>query len=363
MYTIKERLEIDYGITRLPNYFADRCSARKSRGDNCTVCAEICPQGIYPLGKRKRPVWDSCIRCGLCAAACPDRCLTAPADRVNAFLMACGKRGVVSIGCEREESYYQLRVSCVAAVSWEQLAIAALKNGVAIWLRGCDSCPREKEKELIRDNLERLKDFLGAERFSRQVKLLREGDSLPQDMGEAVSRREMLRFVGNLPLDRAFAMLPQLEDQRQSGLFYRAILRDMAKNAAEDDPQGEKFGMVLPKFSGNCYNCGYCAKACPNEALKILPGESTFTVAVDAWKCTGCGICRNTCRVEGITALAQVKLRHLGTVGLIRLGHHSCSRCGAPFPRSEPGALCAACQVKEQTEALRRRRMGGGHEE
>ena len=120
MYTIKERLENDYGIVRTPRYFADRCSARKSRGENCTVCADICPQGIYPYGKRKRPVWDQCIHCGLCAAACPDNCLTPPADRANAFLMACGKRGNVSVGCEQEEGYCQLSLNCLAALSWEQ---------------------------------------------------------------------------------------------------------------------------------------------------------------------------------------------------------------------------------------------------
>ena len=71
MYTLKERLEGEYGIVRIPQYIANRCNDRKSQGGDCTICAEICPEHIYPAGKRKHLVWDRCVKCGLCARLCP----------------------------------------------------------------------------------------------------------------------------------------------------------------------------------------------------------------------------------------------------------------------------------------------------
>lgn len=348
MYTIKERLEGGYGIGRVPQYAASRCSARKTRGEACTVCADICPQKIYPYGKRKRPVWDQCVRCGLCAAACPARCITPPADRVNAYLMAAVKRCALTVGCDAQEHACHLSLNCVAALSWEQLAYAALHEGVILALGGCAQCGRTYEAGVIRDNLERLKFFLGEETYARKVRVLTEGEPLRRDMEETVSRRELLRFVGNMPLDRAFAALPRMENRRDSGLFYRAMLRDAADAAGKDETAEprQKFGMLLPKFNGTCYRCGYCVRSCPNEALKILDSGGSFTVTVEAWKCTGCGICRNICRVDGISGIVPARVSHLGTVALGRFSQHLCARCGTPVPRGSE--LCGVCLSQTQ---------------
>lgn len=354
MYTIKERLEGEYGIGRVPQYLANRCSARKAKGADCTVCASICPQNIYPYGKRKRPVWDQCIKCGLCAASCPARCITPPADRMNAYLMAVVKRCVLTVGCAAEENAYHLSLHCAAAISWEQLACAALRGGVVLSLRLCGQCGRTYEFNQIQENLKRLAFFLGGEVYAQKVKVLTEERESFQEMEETVSRRELLHFVGNMPLDKAFAALPQMEDKRDSGLFYRAMLRD-AVDAVKKEAEGEtrKFGMLLPKFNENCYNCGYCVKSCPNGALKILNSGDSFTVAVDAWKCTGCGICQNICRSGGITGIVPAKVSQLRAVALGRFPHHLCAQCGNPIPRDSGSGLCGVCLSRKQREERR----------
>lgn len=347
MYTIKERLEGEYGIGRVPQYIANRCSARKTKGEACAACADICPQGIYPHGKRKRPIWDQCVRCGLCAAACPARCITPPADRVNAYLMAVVKRCALTVGCDAQEHAYHLSLNCVAALSWEQLAYAALHEGVVLSLSGCARCERTYEAGVIRDNLKRLRFFLGEETYARKVKVLTEGELSYRDMEETVSRRELLHFVGNMPLDKAFAALPRMESKRDNGLFYRAMLRDAVDGAGKGaaEPR-QKFGMFLPKFNGNCYHCGYCVRSCPNEALKILDSGGSFTVTVEAWKCTGCGICRNICRVDGITGIVPARISHLGVVALGRFPQNLCAQCGTPVPRGSN--LCGVCLSRKQ---------------
>lgn len=357
MYTIKERLEGVYGITRTPQYIANRCTNRKSQGESCTACADICPEHIYPTGKRKHPVWDQCIRCGLCAAACPARCIVPPADRVNSYLMAVAKRGPLTVGCNSEEHTFQLSLRCLAAISWEQLAYAALQKGVVISLRQCAGCDCKAEYAIIQANLETLRKFLGENRFRQAVTILTDENQSYTPPKETVSRRELLCFIGSTPLDKAFTMLPKVESKRDNALFYRAMLRDAVDEARQKNPEsGEKFGMVLPRFNNHCYNCGYCAHACPNDALKLLSGGPTFTVAVDAWKCTGCGICQNTCRSDGISGILPVKLSHLRTVALGRFPTSNCAECGNPFPPNPGVELCATCMNRRRAQELRRKR-------
>lgn len=349
MYTLKERLEGEYGIVRIPQYIASRCNDRKSQGGDCTICAEICPEHIYPAGKRKHPVWDRCVKCGLCAATCPSRCIVPPADRVNTFLLAVAKRGRLTIGCQREEHALRLNPVCVAAVSWEQLAYAALNKGVVVSLRCCEGCMRVMEKRLIEDNLKTLWQFLGQKLFSERVTVLTGDDEMPVFPEETVSRRELLSFVGNTALDKAFSMLPKVDTKRENSLFYRSMLREaVAKQAPET-----KFTVPLPRFNAKCYNCGYCAHACPNEALKLIPGNGIFTVTVEAWKCTGCSICQNTCRSGGISGLIAAKISTLGTVALGRFTSNLCAECGNNFPPVPGAKICATCQNKKLAQQRR----------
>jgi NAD-dependent dihydropyrimidine dehydrogenase PreA subunit len=342
MDTIKELLSGRYGIERTPRYIADRCTARKTNGNACTACADICPQQIYPYGKRKRPVWDQCLKCGLCASACPARCITPPADRINAYLLSVVKRRPLTIGCDREEHACRISVRCAAAVSWEQLACAALREGVALCLYSCAQCDGGQGFRLIQDNLNRLRFFLGEERYAQKVAVWTDKSEPVHETEETISRRELFHFIGDLALDKAYAALPDMEDSRSSGLFCRAILRDAA-----DAESGGKFGMFLPKFNERCYDCGYCIRACPNGALQTLDADDSFCIAVEPWKCTGCGICWKICRAGGITGIFPAQVPHLRQIALGRFPRHLCVRCGTPIPRTGD-ELCSACLSRER---------------
>lgn len=354
--TLKEQLEETYGMKAAPLYLPKRCAARKSRAEPCSTCVQVCPEQVFPSGKRKHPDWDRYTHCGVCAGACPTRCITPPVDRVKSFLMALAKRGPLSMGCDTDEHSFRLSLRCLAAASWEQMACAALHEGVVVSLRACEACSRQAEKDAIRENLRRLRQFLGETRFRERVTILtdEEPDYVPQEA--VMSRRELLRFSGGLTLDRAFSLLPAMDEKQDSSLFYRALLRDMVEQTETGAKSGEKYGLALPRFQSSCYGCGYCVQACPSKALKLLPGDGTFTMAVEAWKCTGCGICRNTCREEGIAGIMPVKISHLGTVALTKLKQHCCPQCGAPYPRTDDAEVCAACASREQARQRREKR-------
>jgi len=349
METLVQILAAQYNINTIPTYQAMRCSARKTNGTNCTVCSDICPQGIYPEGKRKHPDWTHCVKCGICAANCPDRCITFPSQRVDNFLIALAKSGDMGMACAEDDTVFNLTVSCLAAVSWEQMAIAALRKGLVISLRACSDCPRENFRQLIEQNIEQLRSFLGDELFNARVRVLRPGDEyVPMD--EGMSRRELFNFFKTLPLDKALGMLPKSDDTRDNGLFYRMILRDeVQRYAAQFEPQQRpKFRVKLPVFTDKCYNCGVCVRTCPQKALQITRNDDKLLVTIEAWRCVGCGICQRGCRAEAISSLSPMRISTIGKVALKKIPVHPCADCGKPRPADAEDGICSTCAARRR---------------
>jgi len=64
----------------------------------------------------------------------------------------------------------------------------------------------------------------------------------------------------------------------------------------------------LAKISADdCSGCGKCAKACPIDAIEVLPAEGTEKIPkrkkmadVDADRCLGCGVCCAACDFDGL---------------------------------------------------------------
>ncbi len=355
MDTLNDFIEETYGIRKTPTYIADRCTDRKTIGPSCQICADICPQNIYPYGKRKRPIWDQCLKCGLCSAACPADCITVPSRRVESYMLALAGKGRLTISCEREDPGARLMVRCAASVSWEQLAAAALMKGVIISLRRCGECKDELCKNITEGNIEKLKFFLGDKVFESSVTILRDGDGAisSEDSQEVVSRRNFLSIFGNLSVDRAYSMLPAIDEPRDNGLIFRALLRDTVLKKTGGD--GEKYCVMMPRFTENCYNCGYCASACPNGALKFIQDSENFTVTVDVWKCTSCGLCERQCRVGGISKMTAMRVSTLGTVAIARIKNHLCPVCGKPYSYKEESDYerCKFCETRKVNEKRR----------
>ena len=64
----------------------------------------------------------------------------------------------------------------------------------------------------------------------------------------------------------------------------------------------------------DCSGCGKCAKACPIDAIEVVPADGTPKIPkrkkmaeVDAERCLGCGVCRAACDFDGLTMTAAAQ--------------------------------------------------------
>jgi len=234
--------------------------------------------------------------------------------------MALAKNEEISAACLEDEAGWTLSCDCLAALSWEQIACAALKNGLVISLRACASCDKKACAAQIISALAAAKKFLGDDIFFDKVHILEQGDSY-EPHGNAISRRELFTFFKRMPLDTAMQLLPERRAGERSELLYRAVLRDLVQERCQKTPKEARtrYTVPLPSIMDNCNGCGTCARMCPEKALGLRETDDARLVTVDVWKCVACGKCTKFCTRKAVAGLQDMGVTHLGTVLIKRL--------------------------------------------
>lgn len=322
MESLNETLRKTYKLTGLPVYQNKYCVNTSSFGFDCDACVRFCPENIFPDGKKtKKPDFAKCTKCGICAAVCPVKAISPLEPQVRSYLMALAKNDEISAGCLEDEAGWSVSYDCLAALSWEQIACAALKNGIVISLRACGECSRKDCAAKVFDTLTKAKKFLGDDIFFDKVRILEKNDTY-ETRGNAISRRELFTFFKRIPLDVAVNMLPELKSGERSELVYRALLRDIVQERYIETPKAERprYTVPLPSITDSCTGCGSCARMCPEKALTLRDGENGVKlVTVDAWKCVACEKCVKSCSRKAISGMTDMAVPHLGTVLIKRL--------------------------------------------
>ena len=322
MESLIDTLRKTYRMTGTPVFHNKYCVNASSFGYDCDACVRLCPEGLFTDGKKtKTPDFSKCTKCGICAAACPAKAISPVDTQVRAFLMALARDEEISAGCLEDETGWSVSCDCLAALSWEQVACAALRNGMVISLRACGSCEKKACAAKIMETLTKAKHFLGDDLFFDKVRILEKGDAY-EPKGNAISRRELFTFFKRMPLDTAAGMLPELKTGERSELFYRALLRDLVRTHYDETPKEQRlrYPVTLPRIQNNCDGCGMCARMCPEKALAVqTDADGNKMVTVEAWKCVSCGKCVRSCTKKAIDGMTEMGVPHLGKVLLKRL--------------------------------------------
>lgn len=360
MGLVTESLLDTDALSSRPTLRTELCLNRMQRRWSCSRCAEICPHGVFPLKSGDALRWDFCTDCNLCVSACPTRALlpSAPERRIWAELPA--PEGPIRIGCRKEEKRCDARVGCLAAIPWELLAALALRNGVVLSMEQCVFCDRAECKELLQDNIQRVKNLIGEDRCGALLRLTDGETEIPLPAGaaaeeKAVTRRELFsgirRRLGKSLASAAEKRLPFLSHEDAEPLGYRLLLSETVNAELRQEVRGTcpDYGVSLPRFNTNCFGCGICEKICPHRALSIQREEGgTRLISIEAKRCTGCLLCVRLCPHGGLDGLEPIRVPHLEKLPLVRVKSLSCERCGAVLlPGTEP-PLCRRCAEREK---------------
>ncbi|MBR5474929.1 MAG: 4Fe-4S dicluster domain-containing protein [Lachnospiraceae bacterium] len=333
-----------------PTFNSLRCVNRKQKRQPCTICKDICPNDVFQQRRGEPPVWNRCVNCNLCVAACPSRCLTPSGETLEKYLEGYDNSGVVRLGCRKEEEFCKIKESCVGAIPWEFIAYLALRMKVEIYVRNCTGCPNETGLAMLQDNLVHVLNFLGERLFEKNVLVIQEDADLPAKEEKTVSRTELLGMLKQNMSKAALKLVPRLEENDFDGMLYRRLLANHVQKIHDDlADQGLKasFGVLLPKYNANCFACGTCGRLCPQDAISYTEEkDGKRGIIITPWKCTGCGICNVVCRESGMDGLTYIKVPHMQSLLLTRVPSATCTECGKALDPKKGKTICGLCEMK-----------------
>jgi len=324
-----------------PTVEYEHCTNNKQRKKQCTVCQDVCSKSVMNLSRDIQ--WDDCENCNICAVQCPARAIKSSAINLGKLLELCqSKSGHVVITCRRRKKVEaDLKLYCVASISWEVIAYLALEKRVVILKQGCEDCEDQGCLAAFEQTVARTEEFLGAEKYGESVRIIGEESLLPQS--PEMSRRELFALFGKRSKDAIGSMLPDDGSVQLDGMVYRKLLTKRMKQL-HDSGSEQAFGWSTRVFTENCWGCGICAKVCPHGALEVTECAGKRYMAHSLWRCERCGICESVCLEAGMSGTRIEYVMNPMPPVLTALTYDTCRTCGSPVKTGKP--LCFDCAAK-----------------
>ena len=336
---VKEALD---NKSSCPSLDPKRCLNSKQGKARCRACLDICPGGALQIPEKGKADWEKCLSCGLCTAVCPSGALGFTDYRQRkAWQMMNDDRAVHILACQQAATEADSKAWCLTSFTWELIAGIALHSRVELMRGDCENCPRKEKVAGLDDTLERVKLFLGEERFAEQVAVRGAGETAKRE----VSRREL--FGTFIPGARKQPK-NQNETSESFGDDGQAMRLMLAKRMESLPNQEEKYGWEAPNFTEKCWACGICAKICPNDALKMKEKDGVWRAVCSPVLCTGCGVCEVVCPDGGIDGLRAIKLPANKRRIVHRTEAKTCVQCGNAVKPDSGYDICMRCRVTKK---------------
>lgn len=341
------------------------CVAVRNRHSSCRKCADVCLADAFTIEKNELNIdAGACVACGACVAVCPTSALVpmdpmpddlagAVAETTNAAdgltVIACARKAARNVG---DPDKYAV-VPCLARME-EELLVELVARGVpeiCLVDGDCRTCKYRGAVPAIDDTVESTRALIEAMGSDAQITRTSEFPASVQveDMRKAVgaARREFFTSSGHYAKDVAKSAaekvvnekLAQLHLQKQEQTLREklgvkngagkmptieaerniAILDAMSRIGDPDEPAvDEMFTRIFGDIAidaEKCSGCGMCVMFCPTDALRKAvdrhPDEGKAYLEFQVSDCVQCNLCADACLKKCIEIVPVVSMEEL----------------------------------------------------
>lgn len=312
-----------------------RCTRLRHRVNQCTRCADVCPNSAIQWSEGTLDVDPTkCTGCGACATVCPTSALVAiaPTDsHVATAAEAAGTRGDKAIFvCDRYLKVKKLDpggailVPCISRIDESMMigAIAAGAPAVELIDGGCADCPQGSSHKVTEKTVAQTNYILSRWAKPALVQLKSTAPLVPADEFVAadttvgVSRRSFFTMMRGEGAEAASGVIAKVvgsavvsveetitknkvvrlsEYPRLVPAKRRYLLASLAKLGLPVEPEAETTLWANISMADSCVGCYGCVDFCPSGALAKFEHEAKLGIAFRSARCTGCGLCRDIC--------------------------------------------------------------------
>lgn len=299
-----------------------RCVHARHRSASCDRCARICPAGAITIQDALALDLDRCTGCGLCATRCPTGALEAVAPSLPELVLLTEERArsakSVAFGCAQRagQAPDAIQVPCIGRIDEAILLTAAASGAESIAFHDgeCETCTARCGRELTSAAIEEANQLL-RNLGHAPLQLSRSASPSPEvkpppPAPPTVSRRALFTLLrGSRPLgpkptplgtadtDRWLCRPPEETPTaphlpaRQQALHAR--LAELSRGTKRRFLSSALF--AEPQASSDCRCCTICSELCPTGALSRTMVRDELRLTLDASRCTGCGLCAESC--------------------------------------------------------------------
>jgi ferredoxin len=271
------------------------CLEGKCRSpQGCNKCAEACPFEAIAAEERYPVAEDKCRRCGSCVAVCPTGAMQSPifsddewfgvldglaasGGAIDTLIVTCAKAsfGRIPAGVAVEVA------PCVGALGVTHLAQAAARgpSRTIVWCPLGGTCENCVSAQRMQDDLQTLRDSLNE---GRPRPIYAEGASFPE--------------IPCAPGPAGATAAPTNEGSRRANFVANVRLAYRRGAPARANSQ-----LHQVTVNDSCTQCGACALACADGALRLNESGNGVALEFAAESCVGCGACAEKCPEKAVT--------------------------------------------------------------
>ncbi|MBI4189830.1 MAG: hypothetical protein HY525_04760 [Betaproteobacteria bacterium] len=353
----------------------NHCLRLRSRYNDCDRCAQACPARALRVTDTAIELADGCMRCGQCGAVCPTEALQAEGFAVSPPRAAASKMPLY-VDCWKvaasDSPANALRVPCLGGIALHLLvqwhAASGGRQTVLIdrgWCGRCSAgCGENHPAQETLDAARALLAKIGVPEHAlpriESLPLLQA--QMPAEIPEPLAARSLSRreFFTGITRNAARAIAPttagQPDERAQSCRARIAKIETTARSQllAQVAALSAQYGRPPPaelfpalRTSDACRNHRICAAACPTHALQAYQSEDGAAqgIAFDARVCIACGDCTRACPEQALALVPQDDSESpRGTAALTRWTVRECYDCGHEFADSGSGNSCPTCR-------------------